>query len=394
MSLGEPAVGRVEDLPPDERASLEAHDVVSFVSLPVMVGEVWWGSIGFDDCRADRSWDGSALGALRTAASILSAAVERQRRDEQLRDAERRYRQFIERIPAVTYTDVPGDVVRMGFVSPQVEGILGYPSVAFLEDPGLWFRLMHPDDRERLSASNAFDAKDLDPFDQEYRMIASDGREVWVHDTSTAVLRDDGELDFFQGFMVDVTRRKHAEERLRETEERFRVLVEQMPAVIYTERVEPGTTRAVAVDYVSPQVLSMFGYSPAVWRAHADFWTSIVHDEDRERVVATVERVNETGEPLSIDYRVVASDQRVVWVHDEAFLIRDDHGRATHWQGYMLDVTERRQAEEQIRVAEERFRTIVEHTPAITYQEVAVANADDPTSTITYVSPQIESILG
>jgi PAS domain S-box-containing protein len=394
MLLGEPVLGRVDELPPDERAALRAHDVVSFASLPVWVGDAWWGSIGFDDCRADRSLDGSALGALRTAASILSAAVERQRRDEQLRDAERRYREFIERIPAVTYTDVPGDVVRMGFVSPQVKGILGYPSAAFLEDPGLWFRLMHPDDRERLNASNAFDAKDLDPFDQEYRMIAADGREVWVHDTSTAVLRDDGEVDYFQGFMVDVTRRKHAEERLREAEERFRVLVEQMPAVIYTQRVEPGTPRVVGVDYVSPQVLSMFGYTPEVWRADAGFWSSIVHDEDRERVVATVQRVHESGHPLSIDYRVVASDGRVVWVHDEAFLIRDGHGLATHWQGYMLDVTERRHAEEQIRVAEERFRTIVEHTPAITYQEVAVASADDSTATIGYVSPQVESILG
>ncbi len=70
-----------------------------------------------------------------------------------------------------------------------------------------------------------------------------------------------------------------------------------------------------------------------------------------------------TGEPLSIDYRLRAADGHVVWVHEEAVLLRDGDGTPVSWQGFLLDVTERNEAEERLRIAEERYRTIVEHTP-------------------------------
>jgi GAF domain-containing protein len=128
LARGQPVLGSVLDFPASESEILSAHGVASLVSLPVFVGETWWGSIGFDDCRGNREWIGPALDGLRTAASILSAAIERQRSDEQLREAERRYRSFVERIPAVTYTDIAENgVVRMGFVSPQIEGSSATP---------------------------------------------------------------------------------------------------------------------------------------------------------------------------------------------------------------------------------------------------------------------------
>ncbi|HEX6845279.1 MAG TPA: PAS domain-containing protein [Actinomycetota bacterium] len=308
---------------------------------------------------------------------------------------EARYREFLERIPAVTYTDIPeDDRVAMGYVSPQIDAILGRPAQDFIDDERLWGRLIHPEDYARMQAANAFDPEDTAPFDQEYRMQRADGSWVWVHDTSTAVFGHDGAVEYFQGFMVDVTARKHAEEAARRADERFRVLVEQMPAIVYTERVEPGTPTVTAMDYVSPQVEAILGHPIASWMQDVDFWERIVHPDDLAATKAAIAHVNETGEPLSTDYRVFAADGRIVWLHEEAILIRRPDGTPDYWLGFLLDVTARRLAEEQIRVAEERFRMIVEHTPAITYQEGVSGAVYDPSQTFLYMSPQVEQVLG
>ena len=75
-------------------------------------------------------------------------------------------------------------------------------------------------------------------------------------------------------------------------------------------------------------------------------------------------------------------------------LLRDADGTPVSWQGFLLDVTERNEAEERLRIAEERYRTIVEHTPVITYQEAPVVGEYVPETTFPYVSPQVESLLG
>ncbi len=132
---------------------------------------------------------------------FLVGVTERVETEERLREAEARFRAMVERIPAVTYTDHVGadGVTVMGFVSPQIESILGYRPERFLERADLWFEVMHPDDLARLREIDAFNNSDLEPFEHEYRMHHADGRWVWVHDTSTAVLNEDGELDYFLG---------------------------------------------------------------------------------------------------------------------------------------------------------------------------------------------------
>src|SRR5207237_9914351 len=74
----------------------------------------------------------------------------------------------------------------------------------------------------------------------------------------------------------------------------------------------------------------------------------IVHPGDRGRVMAEHERTNRTGDPFTIEYRLIHRDGSVVWVRDEALVARDEGGAPSFWQGIMLDITERKRAEEQI----------------------------------------------
>ncbi len=315
-------------------------------------------------------------------------------------EAEHRYRTMVEALPAVTYIDEPveGEDINatMPFVSPQIETVLGYPPERFMRDSRFWFELMHPDDYARLTETGDLSIANVWESTQEYRMRHADGHWVWVQDTSRPVYDDDGGLLFFQGFLMDVSTRHEAEERLRAAEQRFRVLVEQMPAAIYTEAIRPGSAEGSAIDYLSPQFERLFRISPDAILGDVGHWPTLVHPEDRAGFEAENERVNRTGEPFSMDYRIVPSDGSTIWVHDEAQLIRRDDGEPAYWQGFLTDITERVGAAERIRVAEERYRQIVEHTPVITYQELPAAGGGEfsELSSMFYVSPQIEEILG
>jgi PAS domain S-box-containing protein len=386
---GEPVVSHIADLPEAERPEFEAQGIMSIAEHPIFVGDEWWGAIGFYDCERERHWS-SELDALRAAATVIGAAVTRQRVELDRRRAERRWRQVIEHIPAVTYTDVvvgPGEV-RMGFVSPQIQTILGYEPERFLEEPNLWFTLTHPEDLARLEASGVLDAADLSTFDEVYRMRAADGTYRWIHDTSTPVFRDDGELDHFLGFMIDITERMHAQEHVRQAEERYRLLVERTPAITYTEAIVENYEPDAVISYLSPQIEAVLGYPLEAWD-RPGFWLEVIHPDDRVSVMEESSRTNATGEAYRQEYRMIAADGTVIWIHDESVIVHDAQGSPLYWQGVMMDVTERKQAEEGLRRAEERFRTLVEHIPAVVYAEPI-----DYDPGLLYLSPQVEQILG
>ncbi len=130
-----------------------------------------------------------------------------------LTEAEARYRSLVEQIPAVVYAD-DGDVTT--YVSPQIQQILGVSPDAYREDPGMWLRMVHPDDRVQVEAESAAflagEGGDL----TDYRMIRPDGRIVWVRDRAFAFRDGDGQVIWEHGLLFDVTELKEAEARVTE----------------------------------------------------------------------------------------------------------------------------------------------------------------------------------
>jgi len=135
-----------------------------------------------------------------------------------------------------------------------------------------------------------------------------------------------------------------SEERLRVVEERFRTLVEQLPLVVYVDAIDDESSNI----YSSPQVEALLGYTLAEWKQDRELFVRILHPEDRERVL-DAHRSAHDGEGLSLEYRLIARDGRVVWVHDEARTIPGPFGAPVALQGYLLDITARKEAEERLR---------------------------------------------
>ncbi|MBL8061424.1 MAG: PAS domain S-box protein [Anaerolineales bacterium] len=165
---------------------------------------------------------------------------------------------------------------------------------------------------------------------------------------------------------------------LSETETKFRTLVEQLPAVLYRDDANDLGVN----NYFSPQVEKMFGYPMSNWEQDSMHWQGILHPDDREHAIATITETIATGHSTS-EYRIFDIDGRVVWVRDEALLVRDARGNPQFVQGIMQDITEIKQAEEQIR----KLSRAVEQSG----NSIVIT---DTKGDIEYVNPKFEEVTG
>jgi PAS domain S-box-containing protein len=138
--------------------------------------------------------------------------------------------------------------------------------------------------------------------------------------------------------------RRRAERSLQESEAKFRRLVEYLPAVVYMNPADDASSTI----YISPQIETMFGYTPEEWLADPKLWQQRIHAEDRPEVIAKAEAVILSGEPFDMEYRMVARDGHEVWVRDQSILVRDAEGQPQFWQGIMHDITAQKHREQEL----------------------------------------------
>ncbi|UCF44018.1 MAG: PAS domain S-box protein [Planctomycetota bacterium] len=183
---------------------------------------------------------------------------------------------------------------------------------------------------------------------------------------------------------INILRRKRAEDKLHKAEAKYRTLVEQMPAITYIAALDRNSTTL----YVSPQMETIIGFSPEEYKADPDIWRKQLHPDDRQRVLAEVQRTHQTGEPLSCEYRMLTRDGRVVCFRDEAAVVKNDNGEPMFLQGVMVDVTERRKSEDELKESEERFRAIFDNATD------GILLADSETKKFTACNETICQMLG
>lgn len=148
---------------------------------------------------------------------------------------------------------------------------------------------------------------------------------------------------------------------LRDAHVTYQHLVEGIPAILYIDAVDDASTNL----YTSPQIETLLGFSAREWAEDPDLWISRMHEDDRERVLARHRESNRTGDTFAAEYRVRAKDGKVVWLRDEAVLVRDAEGDPAFWRGVMIDVTEQRRADEKLRRSLGALRRTMEDRRAL-----------------------------
>jgi len=190
----------------------------------------------------------------------------------------------------------------------------------------------------------------------------------------------EGDVHGIVGVDVDITAQRRAEQTLVENEDRFRKLAETLRLVMWE-----ADSRTWQVKYVSPQAVDVFGYALERW-FEPNFWIEHVAKEDREWAEQQNSKHIAAAESFEMEYRFVAADGRVLWVHDSVSVVHSE-GQPVHLRGFMLDINRRKQAEEALRESESRYRLLADYST-----DVITRHA--PTGEWLYISPAIKTVLG
>ncbi len=161
-----------------------------------------------------------------------------------------------------------------------------------------------------------------------------------------------GEKELFLAVINDITYREEAEKKLRESESKYRTLIEQIPAIVYMDLLDGNGTTL----FISPQVEAVLGVSVQEWLRQDVFgWAGLIHPEDRQKALHAYQQLSSAGQGFEIEYRMTSRNGSTLWIHDRGIVRQGANGQLL-LQGVMYDITARKQAETALRESEARFR--------------------------------------
>lgn len=281
--------------------------------------------------------------------AMLEDITERHEAEERLRRSEQQFRRFVENANEILYS-VSADGHFL-YVSPTWTAKLGHAADEVTGQPVS--RFVHPDDQRLFwDFLRHVLEQGRSTFSVEYRALHRDGHYRW-HASSGAAYFDESGNRVLMGVARDVTDRKRSQVELRAAlahREELARIVDRSPSVVVLWRANDTWP----VEFVSQNV-SQFGYAPEEILSGQVTFVTMLHPEDRERVVREVKAHAQVGHrEYSQEYRILARDGSVRWIDDRTAIRVGDDGRVTHHEGILTDITERKEAERREEEARER----------------------------------------
>ncbi len=314
--------------------------------------------------------------------AFLRDISDRKRMESTVRESERLYRLLTDNISDVVWaTD---SELRPTFVSPSVSRLLGYGVEEVLARPLADFLTPASTEEIRLAFSQVMDQWRRDPSFEpqplEAELVRKNGSTVWVESKISFVTDPHGKVVQAVGVVRDITERKAKDEQLRESEEKFRQLVENVNAVIFE------VDRSGSITYISPGCERVYGYAPEAFLRRK--FTDFMHPEEIPHALRVVEGVTAgTGKPsLAWRRRMVMPNGEVRWVEGYYRPVFEG-GAVVALQGVVVDVSQLKRTKDALDESEERYRSLVENVNAVVY-------AVDSKGVITYMSPVFELLYG
>ncbi len=277
---------------------------------------------------------------------------DRYRTEAALRESEERFRQIAENSQEIFWI-ASHNRQKLLYVNSAYETIFGQTCESLYADPLGWIdRMIHPSDRYRVLGAVMQQILDPQEISHEYRIIRPDGSIRWLWERIFPIRNEQGEVYRQAGLVSDITQRKNMEETLRVTQERLGYLITRNPAVIYS--MEPwGNCR---ITFISDNVKTLLGYEPEKFLKNPGFWIDRIHPEDLPDISSPIESGWQPGQSMSYEYRFLCDRGNYRWMRDENRLLLDEQGNPLEVVGYLADITERKQAEEEIRKAMKKER--------------------------------------
>jgi PAS domain S-box-containing protein len=407
---------------------LQGFQVKSYLVVPILMNQesqesqespgvspefALWGLLIAHQCSGPRQWLSSELDLLEQLSAQIAIAIQqaqlfdrvrtclfdRVRVEETLRQSQEQFSSLVANIPGAVYRCLYCSRGRtVEFISQEIAEISGYRAAELILNCRRNISsIIHPEDRQMVERSIRKATARRQPYQIEYRLVRADGGTRWVSDKGKGIFREDGELIWIDGVILDIThcvqvqeelqqlnqelenrvtyrtlelenaverlQREIAERELAQKEmlvvnERLQYLLASCPTGIYSCKAEgdfPAT-------FVSDNMTALLGYSAREFLEDSGFWGNRIHPEDAPRIRAELPSLFQRGSHTH-EYRFLHFDGTYRCLRDEMKLVRDAAGNPLEIVGSITDITDRKRAEAALRESEARFRSLFEAAP-------------------------------
>ncbi|MBT28033.1 MAG: hypothetical protein CMO01_00120, partial [Thalassobius sp.] len=231
--------------------------------------------------------------------------TDRKKNEDRIRETRNAYYSLINTIDGIVWEADPVDN-QYTFVSQQAERLLGYPVEQWIKETDFWLNHMHDEDKENFSHAKFLSTEGKSSYEYEYRMIAADGKVVWLRDLATVILKDNAPLKI-RGIMFDITQAKIAQQQLKESQEKIQLLLNSTSEAIY------GIDLNGKCIFCNPACIKILGYDGI-----DDLLDKNIHD--------IIHHTDHAGNEISKDHcRILAAclKGKEIHVDDEVFWKKD-----------------------------------------------------------------------
>ncbi|HWA43915.1 MAG TPA: PAS domain-containing protein [Hypericibacter adhaerens] len=337
-SRGEVVQVTLSETEGDARRWFAETSTFSMLSVPILVDGVQWGSIGFDDCRSERVWDEMEIDLLKTAAALITSAIQRSRADDQIRQRDRRLieAQRIGHVGSWELDLETNDVVW----SDEGWRIFGLEPCrrSWPYDQNL--QAIHPDDRRRVLELDNTLRVHGGSTEIEYRIRRPDGEVRIVHERAEAIRDAAGRPRSLIGTVHDVTELKAAEERLRASEERYKLAAQGADVGLFDWDVPTGST------YFSPRTHEILGVGPETLGGSIAGLLEQFSPEDRDALQSNLaNRFAAQRRRFQHEARLHDTSPDARWIGMRGLIVYAE-GHPVRLVGSLVDITDRKRSQE------------------------------------------------
>ncbi|MBN3952047.1 MAG: PAS domain-containing protein [Nostoc sp. NMS7] len=341
---------------------LAQFQVKANLVVPIIQDHQFWGLLIAHHCASPRFWQPLEIDLLKELAIQVSIALRQaelyQQAQNELADRRRieaKLRQSEERLRLALSSSRMGTWnwnIQTGVISwsDNLEALFGLEPGEFDGSFEMFVARLHPDDRDRVLAAVNHAIATGEDYDIEFRVVYPNGNIRWALSQGKVFYDQHKQPIQMAGIDLDITERKRSAKALRDSEERFRQLAENIDAVFWIREVCENR-----VSYVSPAYKRLWGLDPQELYKNQQSWVNRIHPEDRESTDRAFQEKAAAGE-FDQEYRIVFPDGGIRWVHDRCFPLRDQTGEIYRFAGIAEDISDRKQTEKALRENEQLLR--------------------------------------